>query len=91
MIPQTMPKLHPCTTAILGMLAHLTQYCAAYKAHIGSEVGTDHVLGAEVLDTAQGLRGLLNGPTGSDDCGKIDAMILSMLTTAGFSEVDINN
>ncbi len=91
MIPQTMPKLHPCTTAVLGMLAYLTQYCAAYKARTGSEVGTDYVLGTEVLNIAQGLRGLLNGPTGSDDCGKIDAMILSMLTTAGFSEADINN
>jgi hypothetical protein len=91
MIPQTTPKLHPCTTAILGMLVHLTQYCAAYKATIGSEVSTDYVLGTEVLDTARGLRGLLNGPTGSGDCGKIDAMILSMLTTAGFSDADINN
>lgn len=91
MIPQTLPKLHPCTTAILGMLTQLAQYCAAYKVSTGSKVGTDCVLGVETLSIAQGLRGLLNGPTGSDDCGKIDAMILSMLTTAGFSEADINN
>jgi len=91
MIPQTMPKLHPCTAAILFMVSHLTQYCIAYKVTIKSEVGGDAILGAEVLAVAQGLRGLLNGPTGSDDCGKIDAMILSLLTTAGFSEEEINN
>jgi hypothetical protein len=66
------------------MLAGLTQYCVAYKAALGSEVGP------AVLDIAQGLRTLLNGPTGSADCGKIDAMILSLLRSANFPEEDIN-
>jgi len=90
MIPQTMPKLHPGAQSILSMLAGLTQYCAAYKAELGSEVGTDYVLGPAVLDIAQGLRALLNGPTGSAECGKIDAMILSLLRSANFPEEYIN-
>lgn len=43
-----------------------------------------------VLDIAKGMRELLNGPTGSADCGKIDAMIVSLLRSAGFSEDEIN-
>ena len=90
MLPPTLPKLHPCAQAILTMLAGLTQYCAAYKTDLESEIGSDYVLGPAVLDIAKGMRELLNGPTGSADCGKIDAMIVSLLRSAGFSEDEIN-
>ena len=90
MIPQHFPQLHPGAQSILTMLAGLTQYCIAYKAAFNSEVGTDYVLGPAVLDIAKGLRMLLNGPTGSADCGKIDAMILAMLRSADFTEEDLN-
>lgn len=90
MIPQHFPKLHPGAQAILTMLAGLTQYCTAYKADLESEVGNDYVLGPAVLDIAKGMRELLNGPTGSADCGKIDAMIVSLLRSVGFSEDKIN-
>ncbi len=90
MIPPELPKLHPGAQAILTILAGLTQYCTAYKAAFEFEVGSDFVLGPAVLDIVKGMRELLNGPTGSADCGKIDAMIVSLLRSVGFSEDEIN-
>lgn len=73
--------------AISAMLNALDSYCRAYADEHGCAVGDDGVLGddgaAEIL---AGIRALLNGPTGSLDCGRVDAHILELAARHGMAE-----
>lgn len=68
------------STPIMRMLANLEAYCDAYSAEFGALVGDDSVLGVYVAEILIGIRGLLNGSTGTTglDCGAVDRRILDI-------------
>jgi hypothetical protein len=66
----------------------LIKYAEAHKRRFESPLSEDYVLGPLWLESAKGIRGLLNGETLSD-CGSVETMFWSAMEIAGFTEKDL--
>lgn len=85
----------PLLLAMDGLL----RYAKAYRKAYQSNLSDDGVLGAEWLNAAKGIRGLLNGngvvamerniSTDSKDNGAIEDIFWAALKVAGFDEKDL--
>ena len=69
--------------AIVGMYHSLYDYAGAHQEMYDSPIGEDYVLGPCFADMVRGLLGLLNGETGTLDCGEWDAQIRRLATENG--------
>jgi hypothetical protein len=73
--------------ALVTMLCGWLEYASACQARYESPIGSDYVLGPEWKAIGEGIRGLLNGESGSRlDMGTLDACINRTLTANGIEE-----
>lgn len=73
-----------CEHAIAMLTDGLILYGKGYeKAFPDTKLGQDYMLGYGYQLIAIGLRVLLNGPTGSLDCGKLSSLIREAAKNAG--------
>lgn len=70
--------------ALVTLAQGLELYAAAHQEAYDSPIGDDGVLGAEWLDMAKSLIGLLNGEAGRIDCGTFESMIRNLAANNGF-------
>lgn len=69
---------------IATMISSWAAYAETYKKDFEGQVGDDYVLGPHWESIGDGLRGLLNGDTGSRlDCGTLDGFILDTMQANG--------
>lgn len=68
---------------ILLALRAIRSYRSFHEQEYGSDISEDYVLGPELAELAQGLRGLLNGQTGRLDCGTIDGYLCELIKSCG--------
>lgn len=65
--------------AITDLILATRRYMRAYKRRFeDSPVGNDYVIGPYVADILRGTHGLLDGPTGTLDCGATSSAIHSL-------------
>ena len=64
----------------------LAQMAQLYQERFDCLIGTDYVLGEYWLDMLRGLRGMLNGETGSLDCGGMDGLLCDLARENGFTD-----
>lgn len=69
--------------AIALMIKGLALYADAYEAELESKIGEDYVLGPQWQSILEGVLGLLNGPTGSLDCGTMDRVLRTLAEDNG--------
>jgi len=72
--------------AITKMTQGWAAYAVAHKAHYNSLICDDYVLGPAWLEVGQSLLTLLNGETGSIDCGAWNRAILETIVENGGEE-----
>lgn len=77
-----------CGRAIQQMADAIGNYCLEYKGVTDSVIGDDYVLGPEAKAILSALRGLLDGPTGDLDCGKVDNRLLEIAQLHGLADED---
>jgi hypothetical protein len=77
--------------SILIMLESLKTYAQCHREAYESPIGEDYVMGEYWKQMASGLIGLLNGETGTLDCGHIDGAIRKLARANGFSEQEIDS
>lgn len=70
--------------AVIGLLAGWATYADQHRAHYGSGIGADGVLGPQWMAIGEAIRGLLNGECGRLDCGTLDAFICNTLRAEDF-------
>lgn len=71
-------------TAIGQMLRALALYADSHLARFESPITQNYYIGPEWRRSLSAVRALLNGETGSLDCGDVDHAILVMFKAAGF-------
>jgi hypothetical protein len=69
----------------------LRHYADLHRAAYESPIGEDYVLGEYWKQMASGLLGLLNGETGTLDCGTWDRNIRRLAKENGFTAEEIDN
>lgn len=78
------PRPLSSESAVVTMLKGWAEYAEAHERQFESKIGDDCVLGQEWEAIGVGIRGLLNGETGTRlDCGTLDAFILDTLSENG--------
>jgi hypothetical protein len=63
----------------------LDEYACAHKRRYGSPIGEDGVLGDAWIAAVRALAELLNGETGSIDCGTFDRHLRDLASAHGFT------
>jgi len=84
---------------LIVMLDSLLKYAHSYQTRFDSKLSEDYVLGPLWLQSAVGVRGLLNGDgqiamekgitTDSKDNGALEALFWDCMNAAGFTEADL--
>lgn len=74
---QGSPDMH--VRAMRELLTGLADYADAHALRFGDTIGKDYVLGAAWADAMRAVRVLLNGETGTLDCGTLDGWICDAL------------
>lgn len=84
---------------LIVIMDALTKYAASYYVRFETRLAEDYILGPLWLESAKGIRGLLNGDgalamfkgrrTDSKDNGCLEAMFWEAMLMAGFEEKDI--
>lgn len=84
---------------LIVIMDSLIRYAKAYEVRFGGRLSEDYVLGPLWVQTAKGVRGLLNGDgavaneqgvtTDSKDNGCIEGMFWAAVKAAGFKEADL--
>lgn len=77
--------------SIVQMFKALVQYAECHREAYESPIGEDYVMGEYWLNMASGLSGLLNGETGTLDCGEWDLRIRLLALNNGFTEEQADN
>jgi hypothetical protein len=72
--------------ALYAIHDSLVRYASAHQSRYESPIGHDGVLGECWLTIAKGLVGLLNGETGSIDCGRFDGAVRELARASGFTQ-----
>lgn len=73
------------------MFGALVQYAECHREAYGSPIGDDYVIGQYWFDMASNLIGLLNGETGTLDCGEWDRRIRLLALNNGFDHGQVDN
>lgn len=72
-----------CERAVVQLVTTLGEYAKGYEKACNSKLGDDYYLSAGWQLIAAGTLTLLNGPTGSVDCGKLEHAIREAAKAAG--------
>lgn len=79
-----MTEVHSMTHPVTRLVAAWLDYADFHRAIYASGIGDDYVLGVNWSRIGAELLGLLNGDCGQLDCGTLDGVIRSALTSEGF-------
>lgn len=76
---------------IVRIFDSLRHYANCHREAYESPIGEDYVMGEYWLNMASGLLGLLNGETGTLDCGEWDRAIRRLVLENGFTAEQADN